>query len=470
MQAECVVGMVGADGVFDVAAASEPLRTQASDDPGAVVPSDDPNARHVAVTLVTGVRVVGCVEAIRAGDAEPFSADERALLGALAQLGGQFLARGVQTDLSTVAGPDASKPDHSPLLADVYQDTFHALDVGAMAYHLEAGADAGSLVCLAQNPAVVRLTGDPTEVIGKRLGDTHPEYVASGLPDKYVEAIQTGQRIEWEVDYADSRTASKVWKSTLLPLRNNCLAVVFEDVTDARRAQHQAEERARELENINADLKAFAHSVSHDLRAPLRAMRGFSDALMQDHGDSLDGDARDYLERIHRSAARMDSMLAGLLTLSHVSRTELVEESIRLDEVAREVMDELEATSDRRVQIQLEAGLETNGDKDLVRLLMENLLGNAWKFTAKTDDARIELTRADKPGEFCVRDNGAGFDEKYADSLFLPFSRLHTKTEYDGLGIGLATARRIVERHGGHIRGESGASAGATFTFSLGAD
>ena len=227
---------------------------------------------------------------------------------------------------------------------------------------------------------------------------------------------------------------------------------------------------ARDLAALNAELEGFAYSVSHDLRQPLRSLDGFSRVLLESHTSNLDDKGRHYLERIRQGAQRMALMIDGLLTLSRVTRTELDSVPVRLDTIAERVLRRLQETEPARsVDAVVEDGLECAGDPALLECLLENLLGNAWKFTAHTESAQIRVG-ADRKGEevvFSVRDNGAGFDMRYADKLFGPFQRLHSVKEFAGTGIGLATVQRIVRRHGGRVWAESAPNAGATFCFTL---
>ncbi|HVZ72934.1 MAG TPA: ATP-binding protein [Polyangia bacterium] len=219
-----------------------------------------------------------------------------------------------------------------------------------------------------------------------------------------------------------------------------------------------------------AELSAFNYSVSHDLRAPLRPLVGFSEMLLRNHGEHLDEQGRHYLERIHAGAKRMGFIIDDLLELSRVGRAELKRQAVDLAEVARALVAEFRAEDGARdVAFVCPPRAPVYGDAGLLRIALENLLRNAWKFTRKREEARVELGVL--PGDdstFFVRDNGAGFDPKYAAKLFQPFQRLHTTTDFEGTGIGLAIVNRIVKRHGGKVSAEGAPGAGATFTFTLG--
>lgn len=225
-----------------------------------------------------------------------------------------------------------------------------------------------------------------------------------------------------------------------------------------------------ELELANKELEAFSYSVSHDLRAPLRAVDGFSQALLEDYDEQLDVVAKDHLQRVRRAAQTMARLIDDLLNLSRVLRAEMRREQVDLGAVAREIVDQLRVgDSSRSAEFVLGAGMIVFCDPGLVRALLENLIGNAWKFSGKVAQPRIELNMLERNGEraFVVRDNGAGFDSRYINKLFNPFQRLHRSDEFPGSGIGLATVARIVRRHGGRVWAEGEVGKGASFYFTL---
>jgi PAS domain S-box-containing protein len=254
--------------------------------------------------------------------------------------------------------------------------------------------------------------------------------------------------------------------------------VQVEDVTERMRAEARVQAlnrtlearvalRTRELRHANQELETFAYSVSHDLRAPLRSIDGFSRLLNERYRDVIDASGLDYLQRIRNASARMSELIDALLKMSRVSRAELKFAPVDLSAMAGEIAADLRnADPGRNVDFVVEPGLRASGDPTLLRNLMDNLVGNAWKFTATTADARIEVGR-NAQGEIFVRDNGAGFEPEYAAKLFRPFQRLHSQEQYAGHGIGLASVRRIVERHGGSVRAEGRAGLGASFFFRL---
>ena len=244
------------------------------------------------------------------------------------------------------------------------------------------------------------------------------------------------------------------------------------EASEARAARTTAEMRAalvEELELKNEELESFSYSVAHDLRAPLRSIDGFSQALLEDYADKLNEEGRTYLGYVRESAQQMAQLIDDLLTLSRVTRAEFQREAIDLGDIARRVAHRLrEAEPGRRVQVIVPETLPAQGDGRLMAVVFENLLGNAWKFTGKTDDARIEIgVEPGAPPVNFVRDNGAGFDMAYAAKLFGVFQRLHSASEFEGTGIGLATVQRVIRRHGGRIWAQGAVGQGATFFFTL---
>ncbi len=250
----------------------------------------------------------------------------------------------------------------------------------------------------------------------------------------------------------------------------DCILAVTVDITERKRAEEELRKSGAHLEAANKELEAFSYSVSHDLRSPLRSIDGFSQALLEDYPDKLDETGRDYLNRLRHASQKMGELIDGILKLSRLTRGELHQETVNLSGLALEITERLhEEQSKREVEFVIAKGLTAHGDTQMLRALLENLLGNAWKFTGKTDHPRIEFGQnrdGDRP-VFFVRDNGAGFDPAYTDKLFNAFQRLHSETEFPGTGIGLATVQRIVNRHGGTIRAEGEVNKGATFYFTL---
>jgi signal transduction histidine kinase len=230
------------------------------------------------------------------------------------------------------------------------------------------------------------------------------------------------------------------------------------------------EETNRELEGANRELEAFSYSVSHDLRAPLRSIEGFSQILLEDHAQGLDEEARGYLGRVRAASRRLALLIDDLLDLSRVTRSSLTRQTVDLSALAREIAAEIEKSQpERRVEFVIADGLVVRGDHRLLRVALENLLGNASKFTQREPEAKIEFDAVARDGGvvYYVRDNGVGFEEAYADKLFGAFQRLHGDEDFEGTGIGLATVQRIVQRHGGRVWAEGRVGEGATFFFTL---
>jgi len=250
------------------------------------------------------------------------------------------------------------------------------------------------------------------------------------------------------------------------------------DVTEQVRAERELRRLNEELERkvaartaaldaANRELEAFAYSVSHDLRAPLRHVEGFSKLLEERHAAALAAEARGFLQRMREAVRRMDQLIVDLLEFSRAGRAPLARRDVDLGALARLVAAELGATAPGRlVEWRIAQGLRADADPALMRIVLENVLGNAWKYTRAAPQALIELDRT-AAGEFRVRDNGAGFDPALGESLFQPFRRLHGDAEFEGSGIGLATVRRIIERHGGRVRAEGAVGAGAAVYFTL---
>jgi light-regulated signal transduction histidine kinase (bacteriophytochrome) len=235
----------------------------------------------------------------------------------------------------------------------------------------------------------------------------------------------------------------------------------------------ELEERVRlrtaELEATNRELEAFSYSVSHDLRAPLRSVDGFSVALEEDYGAVLSGEGKHYLARIRAGVQRMGQLIDALLQLSRITRADIVIEPVDLSALASQVADELsQEHPGRNIRFQIEPGLTAQGDVNLLRAVLENMFGNAVKFTARLAEAHIAFGYSPERGAYYVRDNGAGFDQQYASKLFVAFQRLHGDKDFKGSGIGLASVARVIRRHHGTMSAEGVVDGGATFWFTLG--
>ena len=335
------------------------------------------------------------------------------------------------------------------------------------------------------NPALSRILGvAPGALPGTRFS---ARFLDSEVDEALAGSALTPATLQLRRSDGDIRLVQVVLSEVPGDEGSDVAALVqVSDATDRIRAERavrllnrtleaRVEQRTRELTMANRELESFAYSVSHDLRAPLRTVEGFSRLLAERFSATLGPDGLDYLARVRNAANRMDALIDALLKMSRIGREPLRHAQVDLSRVAADVVAELrQADPARRVEVVIDPGLSAGGDPALLRNLLQNLLGNAWKFTARREDARIELAGDTRRGEaaeglaaFVVRDNGAGFDPAYASKLFRPFQRLHGADEYEGHGIGLATVRRIVERHGGSIQAEGRAGAGASFRFTL---
>lgn len=332
------------------------------------------------------------------------------------------------------------------------------------------------------NPSLARILGaSPERLVGTPFG-SHFVEDADPVRTREMEAMPEGVL---RVTRSLRRTDGDVRQAqlTFAPVpgeigQDITRLVQVEDVTDRVRAEAQVlalnrslearvAMRTHELTMANRELERFAYSVSHDLRAPLRAIDGFSRLLGERYAQALGEEGREYVARVRSAAARMGELIDSLLKMARLSRGDLRLRALDLSRMAADAVAELRASEpDRHVQVDIEPGLAAVGDSGLARSLLQNLLGNAWKFTRQAADPRIVFGRT-PGGEFFVRDNGAGFDPEYSDKLFRPFQRLHSQAEFAGHGIGLASVKRIVERHGGSIRAEGRPGEGATFYFTL---
>jgi light-regulated signal transduction histidine kinase (bacteriophytochrome) len=240
---------------------------------------------------------------------------------------------------------------------------------------------------------------------------------------------------------------------------------------DLKEANNLANKRAEELAQANKELEAFSYSASHDLRAPLRGIVGFCEILLQDYGVVLDANGRDYLERISKSAIKIQNLTEDLLSLSKIGRKEMHIEETDISQIATSVLTDLAGTQpERNVSWKVQEGLKATADKGLLEIALSNLLRNSWKFTGKSDRPEIEVGSGIMADQrvFYVRDNGIGFNMKHADKLFTAFQRLHPESEFSGTGIGLAIVERVITRHNGKIWAESQIGSGSTFYFTIG--
>jgi len=314
------------------------------------------------------------------------------------------------------------------------------------------------------------------EIIGQHFSRFYPEEdVMRGKPDYELKVAAEQGQVEdegWRIRKDGTRFWANVVITALRDERGilRGFAKVSRDMTERRRAEDEIKRQNALLAAANKELDAFSYSVAHDLRAPLRAIDGFSQALLQDYQEHIPEDGRMYLERIRAGATRMAQLIEDLLTLAQISRHEIAHSEVDLSRIAEEVAAQLPTSEEgRAVQFSIAPGLFVSGDRRLLRIALENLIGNAYKFTSKQPAAQIEFGRQNGGGEsvFFIRDNGPGFDMQYADKLFGVFQRLHRDSEFPGTGVGLATVQRIVHRHGGRIWADAAVGKGATFYFVL---
>ena len=352
------------------------------------------------------------------------------------------------------------------------QSLFRNMSEG-FAYHrivLDENGRPGDYIFLEVNPAFEELTGlKAKKVINRRVTEVMPgiENDPADWIGKYGRVALTGKPVHFE---SYSAPLGKWFSLSAFSPHKGYFAVTFTDITERRRYHEELERKTLHLEAANRELEAFSYSVSHDLRTPLRGIDAFSQELLEDYADKLDANGRDSLERIRAASQRMGVLIDGLLNLSRVARRDLQRVRVDLSGLARDIAGSLTSLQPgREVEFTIPEGLAAEGDEHLLYIVLQNLLGNAWKFTEKRQRARIEFGLAEVAGSpaYFVRDNGAGFDMAYAGKLFSPFQRLHHHNEFPGTGIGLATVKRIVQRHGGRIWAEGVVDHGAIIHFTL---
>jgi PAS domain S-box-containing protein len=374
-------------------------------------------------------------------------------------------------------------PGHEQIYAVASSDRTYQLLVEAMNEGAAVASPRG--VILDANPRLASMTGRAiTDLVGTAVVDLIPAAHRRAFARLFdLGQGSSGVRGEVELTGPDRTTVPVLLAVSGFDLEGMLLrCLVMTDLTAQRRAEAEVralntelearvKRRTAELERANKNLEAFSYSVSHDLRTPLRAVCGFSEALLEEYGDRLDETGHGYLRRIAAATERMGALIDDLLLLSRVSRTEMNMESVDLSAEVADVAAELCASEPgRQVRFRVQEGVYVTADRSLIRSVVQNLVENAWKFTSKRADAIIEFaTTADDDAAVCchIRDNGAGFDRAYVGKLFQPFQRLHTGTEFPGTGIGLASVQRIIERHGGRVWADGAPGEGAVFYFTL---
>lgn len=324
-------------------------------------------------------------------------------------------------------------------------------------------------------------------ILGSSILDLIPTHQREEVEKEFTElAIRQEAFVGVEQYFEDSEGNIAIFETSGIPLfANNGIFKgyrgISKDITERKKTERQIARMNDELENkviertkmlriANKELEAFSYSVSHDLRAPLRSIDGFSQALIEDYGDTLDSTAKNYLNRVRSAAQRMSILIDDMIKLAKVSRTELSKKRINLSEIAESISTSLsEMDPDRDAEFIIQPNLNVMGDANLMKVVLQNLLENAWKFTSKEEKTRIEIgsKSVDNETVYYVRDNGAGFDMNYAKKLFTPFQRLHKEADFPGTGIGLSTVQRIIHRHLGRIWAEGKPGEGAEFCFTM---
>ncbi len=337
--------------------------------------------------------------------------------------------------------------------------------------------EAGELRFERVNRAGEDLLGvDRRDLIGKSDWDFFPPEQAKFFQSKDRQTLDRGVVVDVEEEPIETKRGLRWLHTRKVPLLDGDgqprhLLGISEDITERKRSAAALAEEKEKTEALNRELETFSYSVAHDLRAPLRAIDGFSRALLEDNGPSLDDAGREHLQRIVTAAGRMAALIDDMLSLSRLSRADMEIADVDVSALASDSATSLlQQAPDRQICMKIAPSLKTRGDPRLLRVVMDNLLSNALKFTARRSRATIEVGAAVEDGErvYYVKDDGVGFDERYADKLFGPFQRLHHVRDFPGTGIGLATVQRVVSRHGGRVWAHGEVDRGATFSFTLG--
>jgi PAS domain S-box-containing protein len=385
----------------------------------------------------------------------------------------------IMTDVTEQLRAEEALRDSEARFRSVFEST-------PVAMHLLELAEDGQLILVDANPAAAELVGSYHDrIVGKAIEDivwpTRSLLPKHRVLEEYHQIMETGK--PWyteEIMRSDEKIVSALQVHAFQTSPRTMVAS-FLDITERAIAENEVkelnaelsrrvEERTAELAAANKELESFAYTVSHDLRAPLRTMDGFSQALTEDYPEQLDDTGKDYLRRIRAAATRMGGLIEDILQLSRVTRADMDRTSVDLSLVATEVIHDLESGStNRNINVRIAETPSARCDRRLLKLALRNLLENAWKFTRDIENATIEFGSEvhDDKTVFYVRDNGAGFDMRYQEKLFKPFQRLHSEEEFEGSGIGLATVQRIISRHGGNLWARGAINEGSTFYFTI---
>jgi signal transduction histidine kinase len=416
-------------------------------------------------------------------DAEAAAATLAGLRAESAVVGAAIFAQGAETPLALYRREDAPPPSPTPVpregaAATVFADgrlvvvepvSFEGKPIG----HVLIEAELTELGRRQRRYAGILLIVLPASFLLALALSRRIERTISG---PILHLADVARQVSTQKDYAVRASAQDGDEiGTLVTTFNGMLDEIQKrdaEVGEARgELERRVEARTRDLASANKELEAFSYSVSHDLRAPLRAIDGFSKVLLTNYAASLDDRGRHYLDRVRAGTQRMSELIDDLLALARLSRKELVRRPVDVSEIAHRVAAELARREPARVtEVCIAEGLHAEADPQLLTIVLENLLGNAWKFTGKAPGARIDVSgcrNGDAEDVFLIRDNGAGFDMAYADKLFGAFQRLHLDSDFEGTGIGLVTVQRIVSRHGGRVWAEGEVGKGATFYFTL---
>lgn len=359
-----------------------------------------------------------------------------------------------------------------------FRTLFNSIDEGFCIIELlfDANSKAVDYRFLETNTSFEKQTGI-AHAQGKTMREIAPQHEEHWF-EMYGKIALTGEAVRFENEAAQLHRWYDVYAFRIGEPKQGKVAILFSDITLRKRTEEEMQTLNRDLQKqtvelaaVNRELEAFSYSVSHDLRAPLRSIDGFSLALLEDYSDVVDEAGKDFLQRVRSATQRMSQLIDDLIDLSRVSRVQICHDTVSLTALAKSIARELQTSeTDREVEFAIAEDLNAKGDENLLRIVLENLLRNAWKFSSKRSAARIELAALgpeDGRQIYVVRDNGAGFDMEYAGNLFSPFQRLHSAAEFKGTGVGLATVQRIIHRHGGRVWAEAQVGQGASFFFTL---